>query len=327
MKLWTALRLRPLYPAPTLYLALSIWGTPDSNGERIIVDEYDTYEWVILTISKSGYISKNFTIHSNQDGTIQTVCLNPGGETTGAGTGGGISCFIVTATTGSPKSVEVKRLRNLRDRVSTMSRLGAQLIDAIYDEYYQFSPAIAAKLQQDAVAKEAVLQNVVRPLLAWYTLAGTLGLEQADQETIDRAAQDVLDACPQQLGGRMIIGLLEAIRAGEALPASTSPVLLDLSSRITQLPLASWAILDPLIRAWRSATEQLDVVDEVAQWLACAPLEALTPSSDPNSLDVELGVLAGFLNFRPTIRPQLGKRLLAAWPDAAVALEQAGFVS
>ena len=318
-------------------MGTAVLGSTDVSGRYVAtLDDYNT--WPIFKVSKDNYIARSFTFDKDTYiGTIQTVCLNhspypDGADPTAPGQpgeplGGDGGCFIVTATTGSPESVEVKRLRNLRDRVSTMSRLGAQLIDAIYDEYYQFSPAIAAKLQQDAVAKEAVLQNVVRPLLAWYTLAGTLGLEQADQKTIDRAAQDVLDACPQQLGGRMIIGLLEAIRAGEALPASTSPVLLDLSSRITQLPLASWAILDPLIRAWRSATEQLDVVDEVAQWLACAPLEALTPSSDPNSLDVELGVLAGFLNFRPTVRPQLGKRLLAAWPDAAVALEQAGFVS
>src|SRR5260221_145191 len=89
-------------------------------------------------------------------------CANP--------SGGG--CFIVSATTGSPASIEVTHLRHLRDRVAAASGLAAKLIDAIYDEYYQFSPGIAANLEQDAVARNAVLRIVVRPLLAWYTLAG-----------------------------------------------------------------------------------------------------------------------------------------------------------
>jgi hypothetical protein len=223
--------------------------------------------------------------------------------------------------------VEVKRLRDLRDRVSAASRLGAQLIDLIYGEYAQFSPGIAAKLRQDAFTREAVLQIVVRPLFAWYTLAGTLAFEQADQKAVNQTAQNVLNACPQHLGGNSIITMLEAIRAGEALPANTPPVLLDLVPRIAHLQFASWAILDPLIRTWQSATDHLDVVDEVAQWLATAPLDALSPPSDPAFLDVQLRVLADFLNFRPTVRPQLGERLLTAWPDAADALDHAGFVS
>jgi hypothetical protein len=223
--------------------------------------------------------------------------------------------------------VEVNSLRQLRDRVSASSRLGAQLIDVIYGEYYQFSPGIATELQQNAIARETVLQIVVRPLLAWYTLAGTLALEQADQKAADQAVQDVLNACPRYLWGRTIITVLEAMRAGEALPTNTPPLLLDLVPRITHLQFASWAILDPLIRAWRSATDDLDVVNEVAQWLATAPLEVLAPPSDPEILERELGVLADFLDFRPLARQQLGERLTAAWPDVVSALGQAGFVS
>jgi hypothetical protein len=208
--------------------------------------------------------------------------------------------------------------------------LGGDLIDVIYRDYSQFSPAIAAELEQDMIAQKAVLWVIVRPLLAWYTLAGILALEQADPKTVKPAAQDVLNACPQYLGGSLIIALLEAIRAGEALPADTHPLLLEFAPRIQEaarLRFASWAILDPLIRAWRSTRDHLNVVDEVAQWLATAPLEALAPPSDPQMLNVELGVLAGFFNFRPMARRQLGERLVAAWPDAASALERAGFVS
>ena len=39
-------------------------------------------------------------------------------------------------------------------------------------DYALFSPAIAAELEHDDVARLTVLAVIVRPLLAWYTLAG-----------------------------------------------------------------------------------------------------------------------------------------------------------
>ena len=113
--------------------------------------------------------------------------------------------------------MEVNRLRQLRDRVGAASGFGAQLIDVIYGEYAQFSPGIASELQQDETSREAVLHLVVRPLLAWYTLAGTLALEQADQEAASQAVQDVLNACPRYMG-RPIVTCAEALRSGEELP-------------------------------------------------------------------------------------------------------------
>ncbi|MBW2095843.1 MAG: peptidase [Deltaproteobacteria bacterium] len=325
-----------LLSGAAIFDGANTWFT-DANGQLIYVVVDDFITAVIVKISHPsttvtaahGYIQKNYTISKTNNGTIQTVCLNPAPEPE-IGTGEPIECFIVSATTGSSESVEVNHLRNLRDQVSAASRLGAQLIDVIYDEYFQFSPGIAAELQENAFAKGAVLKAIVRPLLAWYSLAGKLALEKADQKVVDQATQEVLNACPRHLGKFPIISLLEAIRAEETLPANTPSFLLKFAPRIQEaarFPFASWAILDPLVRAWRSATGHLDVVDEVGQWLASAPLEELNPPSDSESLDAELGVLAGFLDFRPMARPQLGERLLAAWPDAALELERAGLVS
>jgi hypothetical protein len=239
-------------------------------------------------------------------------------------------CFIVSATTGSSESVEVIRLRQLRDRVAMASRLGSQLIDRIYCDYYQFSPEIAAELEHDVSARNTVLWVIVRPLLAWYTLAGMLALEEGDPRTVNQGMQDVSNACPQYLGGSLIITLLEAIGREEVLPANTPPLFFRFESRLREaarLRYASWAILDPLFRAWRSMTDHLDLVEEVAQWLATAPLDAIAPPSDPEVLNVELGVLADFFNFKPNARRQLGERLTAAWPDTSDALERAGFLS
>lgn len=238
-------------------------------------------------------------------------------------------CFIVSAATGSSESAEVIRLRALRDRIATASGISAQLIDAIYREYYQFSPAIAAKLEQDKVARQAVLWVVVRPLLAWYTLAGTLAFEHADQDAVRHAVQEVSGACPRYLGASSIAGVLEAIRSGKELPVGAPQLLVDFAPRVrdaARLRLASWAILEPLVRVWRSAADRLDVVDEVSQWLAAAPLEVVSPPTTPGQLDLEVGALAGFFRFKPAARHQLGERLAGAWPNASIALENHGFI-
>ena len=69
------------------------------------------------------------------------------------------------------------------------------------------------------------------------------------------------------------------------------------------------------------------MLDEVAQWLANAPLEALAPPGDPGILMWSYGFWQAFSTFRPMARQQLGERLTAAWPDAARELDRAGFVS
>jgi hypothetical protein len=247
----------------------------------------------------------------------------------GCATLGGGGCFIVSATTGSPASVEVTRLRHLRDRVAAASSLGAQLIDVIYREYYQFSPGIAANLEQDAVARNAVLWIVVRPLLAWYTLAGAVALDLAEENAVRQAAQAVISACPSHLGGASIAALLVRLRSSEPVPVDAPQLLVDLAPRLLEaarLRFASWAILDPLIRVWKPARSQYDVIDEVSQWLATAPLEALTPPSNSESMEVEFSGLAGFFDFQPRARRQIGVRLAAAWPEATTTLERHGFI-
>ncbi len=248
------------------------------------------------------------------------------GNDCGGSSNGG--CFIVTATTGSAQSEEVNRLRQLRDRVATASGLSAQLIDRVYLEYSQFSPPIAAQLQQDPIARQAVLQSVVRPLLAWYSLAATLAFDHAGDQALDHALQELSSACSPDLSHTMA-ALAQSIHTGEPLPGDAPQLLLNFAPKAQEaarFPYAAWAILDPLARAWNSAASGLDLVDQVSQWLATAPLEALTPPADPNLLDAEVGALASFFGFMPAAKHQLGEQMAAAWPDAAPALAHYGFV-
>jgi hypothetical protein len=252
-----------------------------------------------------------------------------GGPPAGGCASSGGGCFIVSATTGSPVSVEVMHLRQLRDQVAAASKLAAQLIETIYQEYYQFSPQIADNLQQDAAARNTVLGIVVRPLLAWYTLAGVLALKSHDDETVSQALQEVANACPQFLGSSLIPTLLEKIRDGEPLPVLAPKLLRQFAPRlqqIAQLRFASWAIFDPLIRVWRAATAAEQLITAVSEWLATAPLEALDPIENPELLETDLSSLASFFDFQPQARQQLGARLAVAWPDATAALQRHGFL-
>jgi hypothetical protein len=254
-------------------------------------------------------------------------CREGGGRVIDSSTS---KCFIATAATGSSDSEEIANLRQLRSRARNASRIADHLIDAVYSEYVQFSPAIAAEIDADAFAREIVLRVVVKPLVAWYTLAAKLGLEHSHAAAVASAVNDLTHVCPAYLQPAGIVAVLEAIRSDAAFPdgiAGTLGVFAERTREAARFPIASWAIVEPLVRVWKSAAEHLDPIREVAQWLATAPLERLALSSSSDLVDDDLSALSQFFDFAPEARRQLGERLLAAWPDSAVALRRNGFAA
>ena len=251
-----------------------------------------------------------------------------GGPPAGGCAAGNTGCFIVSAATGSPQSDEVNQLRMLRDRVAGMSGLSTRLIDLIYDEYFRYSPEIAKRVENDRMTQQAVLAVVVRPLLAWYSLAGELALSGAGPAA-NLAARAVADACPVFLGRAKIAASLDALRAGEPLPPDATRLMGELVPRIreaAQTRFVAWAVLNPLARLWNAAAHGHDMAEAVSAWLADAPLDAVTPPGHPSALDFELATLARLLAFNPAVKPVLGARLAAAWPSASGALSRHGFI-
>jgi hypothetical protein len=56
----------------------------DANGQFIaIIDDY--YSAYIISISKANYVSRNFSLSKEQNGSIQNVCLNPAPPPSGGG--------------------------------------------------------------------------------------------------------------------------------------------------------------------------------------------------------------------------------------------------
>ncbi|MGA2420375.1 MAG: hypothetical protein ABSG69_09840 [Candidatus Acidiferrum sp.] len=237
-------------------------------------------------------------------------------------------CFIVSAATESIQSTEVATLQQLRRQIRATSGLCDQLIDGILHEYYQFSPQLASEIERDELTRKAVLRFVVRPLVAWFSLSRIVGLEKSDPDAVSIAAQEVLTVCPRHLA-TIIVPILEAVHKQRPLPVEAPEQLFAFAPTIQQaasLPLASWALLDPLLRAWSVTVRHLDVIDEVSQWLASAPVELFVPLTDPAVLDAEFATLAGFFDFQPVARLRMGSRLAAALPDVTSMLQRHGFI-
>lgn len=299
----------------------------DGNGQFIAIVD-DVYTGYIVAISKSGYVTRNFALSNTQNGSIQHVCLNTAPPQPPNQGGGGISCFIVSAATGSAQSEEVLALRALRDKIMGMSTLAGGLINAIYDEYWRFSPAIAARVDDDKLLRQGVLWAVVRPLVAWYKLAGALAFEKPDSAAVKDALKAMKDACPIWLKPASIASIVSSLRLGEEVPASAPQQLKDLAPKVAdavKLPLVSWAIFEPLEKAWQTAARRLDPQAEVAAWLASAPLEQ-QPLPEANQWQREMAALAQILSFDEAQRVVLGSRLKEAWPQTESVLTSTGLL-
>ncbi|HVB63412.1 MAG TPA: hypothetical protein VNE17_01690 [Nitrolancea sp.] len=248
------------------------------------------------------------------------------GDSCGGTTNNG--CFIVSAATGSRESAVVLRLKLQRDRIFRATDLGSRLMDAIYRDYYRFSPRIAAEMQKDPVIRDVVLSIAVRPLVAWYTLANVLALTPADDAAAVEAVAGVWAAVPSGIEAQEVAAALRSIQASEPLPADASLIFVYLAERIQQaprMPFASWAILEPLVRVWTTYASGSDVLEAVQAWLVAAPLETLEPPAG-QELEDELAFLASGPFAPLNARQQVGRRLLAAWPETQIALVRHGFV-
>jgi hypothetical protein len=255
-------------------------------------------------------------------------CVEGGGTVEELPTVGSTNCFIVTAATGSPQSAELAELRDLRQQVVHASSIAEEIIARVYRDYAEFAPAIAADLHGDGFARQVVLRTVVTPLVAWYRLAGKLALERSDTAGIATAIAAISRACPSYLQATGIVDVLTAIHTGEDLPFGAAAALGTFTGKLrraVELPFASWAILQPLLRVWTIASDHRDPIREVAQWLEAVPLD--DPQLFATRCDCELHALAALFDFVPEARHRLGARLLAAWPGSEPQLKRTGFAA
>jgi hypothetical protein len=299
--------------------------TPATNSAGEVTVSFPSDDYVVK-LSGPGYQSVQIYLSATAGGPLPECLSKSGGGPVATSTDG---CFIVTATTGSDASEQIIQLRALRERVFSLSPLSARLAIKVAAEYYQFSPAIAADLESDAIGRTVALTLAVRPLIAWYALACALALDAGDQAAVEAATKAFHAARPPALAMNGLGALLEAIRSGSPLPYAVPEGLQAYLPKIREgagLPFVSWFVLDPLVRLCALDDEPADVADEISRWLARAPLGKIGAPETPDNLDTELRVLAGFFNFSPEGRVELGRGLLAAWPEASDSLARHGFL-
>jgi len=289
----------------------------NAYGEVIIL--FDDPVGYSVQVSKSGYVTRTVAVYTTQCGTTQTFCLDTAPPPPPPGPDrGGISCFIVTAATGSAESEEVVALRALRDGVAQRSAIAASLIDAIYDEYWQFSPAVAERLDADKFARQGALMAAVRPLVAWYRLAGCLALDRDNEPALQEAKRALPDACPRWLSPRSMAQRIAALRRQEPVADDAPQTLRELAPhlhRAASLPLVNWAVLEPLERCWAIAAERLDPVREVGRWLGDAPVERLCALPAGNAA-AHAQAVASLLAFSAEDQRRLMQRLQARTAQA-----------
>jgi hypothetical protein len=296
----------------------------DANGQVIAAFE-DSLPAQIVQLQKTsssttaahGYIERSHTFNRVNNGDIETVCLNPAPPPDPTGEGEPVSCFLVTAATGSPVSAEVTALRAARERVARRSAIAARLIERFYAEYASFSPPLAERLRHDAAAREKVRRLVVSPLFSWYQLALALAFDHRDRAAVAAATRTHLDARQAANATGALASELATLGIARTGGAG-DPAYAPLALAAARLDVARWAVVDPLVAI---AAGSADLEAAVAAWLSNAPLERLDPPDDP----AELVALAAFLEFAPHARRRLGARLAAAWPQLSFELEAVGF--
>jgi hypothetical protein len=80
--------------------------------------------------------------------------------------GGGTTCAVATACLGSPLNPSVTYLQQLREEVGDSTATGRKFIATVNKIYGTFSPRLAAWLARNPIARDAVRDLAVRPVIA-----------------------------------------------------------------------------------------------------------------------------------------------------------------
>jgi hypothetical protein len=303
----------------------------DAYGNFVAYVYDDTLLGYGLNVGKVGFVTRYTVIYRSQSGTTQNFCLDAAPPSTGGGSTGGNGCFIVSATTGSPESAEVMRLNMLRDRIARTSEIATSLLDAIYSDYYSFSPGIADELALNPMIREQVLRVAVRPFIAWFELVEVLALQGGNDRAALEGAGEVLRACDESAPSGEVARLIRAILDGSPTPDAPEPFqyLGERLRSAVHLPYVRWAVFEPILIAWEAKAAESTPEELLAlssDWLAEAPLDQLPTPSATEQLDDELHrlTLGAFSDI--TLRRRIGSRLAGSWSESINQLRRHGFV-
>ncbi len=275
-----------------------------------------------------------------------------GGCGSGAGGGGDTNCFIVSAVSGPGNTGRLNGLRRLRDLYLRRSALGAGFFGALWDEYYQFSPAIAADIRSSAVLRPLVSILCVEPLLRFFELLDhylSEGWKMEDStDKLNRVVQRFLEDTSRTglradaiLSMPAILGQLKEYLQLDPGDGRKEPLVISsghdtadsvleylaaiVSSKLSEVRFITWGILEPVIFFWRLAGERAEAAASrggypaphfpqwVDAWLSEVPIPHGFEKLDEEEMRASLAQLAATVFTVPVVRKRFGERFTAQY--------------
>lgn len=263
-------------------------------------------------------------------------------------------CFIVSAVSGSPRSVQVREFQRIRDSLLRPTRLGRALFATLFGEYYQFAPRVVADMEAAPELKEQIKRLVVEPLLDLLMLTelhvrldlrgGALDQEvtQVFAQGWDRLGRQEISADTVARLAALMVRITSGLNGTAAQPETTPPQSAPSDPDATLRYLAStihagtprtralaWCLAQPLTIYW--ATLRLLVMDQEATqesavspgeqlavaiegWLAQAPLHWGPAAACADTVSADLQALAASVFTSRAVRHRIGARMLAHSP-------------
>jgi hypothetical protein len=247
-------------------------------------------------------------------------------------------CFLVTATYGSPRAPQVAWLQKMRDALLQHSLLGQELYEHSHAEYYRFSPTVAKHMNVLPALKSALRSLAVEPILDFFMLVEEFvggGWRRDIQSSGElMIAGNVSDRHTAELAmksaGQMKSRLDSRSDRWQAQPPPPVPESTDPETVFTYLTevveclapsteYTSWALLTPLVTYWQAVYQaqvggpQTDWTIAINGWLSGFPIPPVFSHLNKESAEQELSLLAKTLFPVPSVRHQIGRRLVDSY--------------
>jgi hypothetical protein len=258
---------------------------------------------------------------------------------TPTGPGPTISCLIASAACGTPEAPQLNHLRRLRDIVLRGSAWGAELFAKLHQEYYRFSPQVAAQMNRTSEVRRAISALAVEPffeflsLLEAYARLGTDvtetvetrlqqfsanlpkgGVEREHAAAIERALSNLKTRLCSEIAEETGETPVFAPRNGAGALEILECLCAVIEAAVPARGYVEWALLDPLILFWRAVARPDRsgslFLREVDDWLGSTPVPSCYRDLDEQSLEKDLVYLRGIWFTSRQVRAAIAQRLL-----------------
>jgi hypothetical protein len=231
-------------------------------------------------------------------------------------------CFIATAAAGSSTGERVRALRRLRDRHLRSSSWGELFFQQLFREYYRFSPQVAAAMRRSESLRIGIDDLCVAPLLRFFETATTFVDSRGTHASSTALRECRMDRAVLGEMAMAVRDLRRSSRAPRIPPGPTAAIVAEFSrnglrSTRRRMPYVDWALLEPLLLAYRTMTEDVPAPvadarlrERIEEWLTRMPLPSASSFASDDERVAELRAMADAVFTTDSIRRQIALRLV-----------------